>query len=67
MRSDDFMGQLEHPTIDRRRMYSGLWLILGGLVKKVVLADPMGVIVAPVFAAPHTYDGWSLCLAAACL
>ncbi len=66
MRSDDFIHQLDHPKIDRRRMYDGLWLILGGLVKKVVLADPMGVIVAPVFAAPHTYDGWSLFLAAAC-
>ena len=66
MRSEDFMAQLDHPVIDQRRMYDGLWLILGGLVKKVVLADPMGVIVAPVFGAPHTYDAWSLFLAAAC-
>ena len=66
MRSGDFMQQLDNPVIDRRRMYDGLWLILGGLIKKVVLADPMGVIVAPVFSAPHTYDGFSLFLAAAC-
>lgn len=66
MRSTDFMEQIDDPWIDRRRMYDGLWLILGGLVKKVLLADPMGLIVAPVFRAPEAYSAWSLLAAGAC-
>ncbi len=66
MRSTDFIDQIDSPSIDRRRMYDGLWLILGGLVKKVVFADPMGIILAPVFREPQTYNAWSLMLAGMC-
>ncbi|MBX7058956.1 MAG: MBOAT family protein [Leptospirales bacterium] len=66
MRSTDFMDQIDDPWIDRRRMFDGLWLALAGLTKKVLIADPMGQIVAPVFYEPQTYDGVSLLLAGVC-
>jgi alginate O-acetyltransferase complex protein AlgI len=64
MRSTDFLPQVSF--IDRERMFRGCWLIMGGLVKKVLLADPMGTILAPVFAAPELYTGWSIMLAGMC-
>lgn len=63
MRSTDFMGQIDDPKINKRRLYDGGWLIIGGLLKKVLLADPMGFIIAPVFREPQTYNAWSLLLA----
>lgn len=64
MRSTDFLPQVAF--IDKDRMYRGGWLIMGGLVKKVLLADPMGSILAPVYAAPELYTGWSIMLAGMC-
>lgn len=66
MRSSDFMDQIDSPWIDRRRMFDGLWLAMAGVAKKVLIADPMGLIVAPVFREPQTYDGVSLLLAGVC-
>ncbi|MCB1168726.1 MAG: hypothetical protein KDK25_00245, partial [Leptospiraceae bacterium] len=64
MRSTDFLPQVAF--IDKDRIYRGSWLILGGLIKKVLLADPMGSILAPVYAAPELYTGWSIMLAGMC-
>ncbi|MCE9596645.1 MAG: MBOAT family protein [Spirochaetia bacterium] len=66
MRATDLMPQIDRPFVDRSRMLSACWLILGGLVKKVLLADPMGGIVAPVFQEPQAFDAWSILLAGAC-
>lgn len=66
MRASDLMPQIDNPRVDRDRMIDASWLILGGLVKKVLLADPMGAIVAPVFHDPQAYTGWSILLAGAC-
>ena len=66
MRSTDFLPQMDKPAIDRERMYTGLWFILGGLVKKVLIADTLGVILAPVFFDPDVHQGWVLYLAAVC-
>ncbi len=63
MRASDFMEQIDSPYLDRRRMYDGLWLILGGAIKKVLMADPMGQIVAPIYRQPDLYEGWTLLLA----
>ncbi len=66
MRSSDFMEQLDRPAISLRRMYDGLWLIVGGLAKKVLLADPMGRVLEPVYREPQAYTGWSILLAGMC-
>ncbi len=61
MRSTDFLNQT--PYLNSRRLYDGGWLIIGGLIKKVLLADPMGNYVAPVFGNPAAYTSWSILLA----
>jgi len=66
MRASDLMPQIDRPHVDKNRMYDACWLIVGGLVKKVLLADPMGAIVAPVFREPQAYSGWSIMLGGAC-
>ena len=63
MRHSDFMHQISNPVISKDRMYRGGWLIISGLVKKTLLADPMGIIIAPVFREPQAYDGLSILLA----
>ena len=66
MRSTDFMEQLDNPVMTRERMYDGCWLIMSGLVKKVLMADPMGLVIAPVYGNPDVYSGASLMLAGMC-
>ena len=61
MRSTDFLPQ--SAFIDKERIYRGCWLFISGLIKKVLVADPMSSIVSPVFAAPELYTGWSIMLA----
>lgn len=63
MRSTDFMDQIDRPFINKRKMYDGLWLIMGGIIKKIVLADTVGNMIAPVFAAPDAYNWWSILVA----
>ena len=61
MRSTDFLPQ--SAFIDKERIYRGCWLFISGLIKKVLVADPMSSIVSAVFAAPELYTGWSIMLA----
>ncbi len=63
MRSSDFMEQMEKPWINRERMFTGIWYIMGGLVKKAIIADPMGSIIQPVFSNPGVHSWWSIFLA----
>ncbi len=57
------------PQIQQRRTITwlgcgrGLWLILVGLFRKVVVADNLAVVVDQVFAAPEVPTGW-ICLLA---
>jgi len=54
VRASQFLPQLDRwPGPDERRTSSGLYLVLKGLAKKVVIADLLGrLLVDPVFAAP---------------
>lgn len=61
MRSTDFLDQ--KPFLNSRRVYDGGWFIIGGLIKKVLLADPMGSLISPVFANPTAYSAASILLA----
>ncbi len=60
MRSDNFLPQIDNPQIDPDRMKKGLFLILGGLFKKVVIAENIAPIVAPIYMNPDKYDSYSL-------
>ncbi|MBE7412554.1 MAG: MBOAT family protein [Leptospiraceae bacterium] len=60
MRTEDFLPQLNSPKITKDSMKEGLFLILGGLFKKVVLADNISPIINPLFANPEKFDSLSL-------
>jgi D-alanyl-lipoteichoic acid acyltransferase DltB (MBOAT superfamily) len=63
MRYSDFFGQ--KPILLKEYVFKGCWLILSGLVKKVLIADPMGTLIAPVFRLPETYEFHQILLAGA--
>ncbi len=54
MRFTDFFNQ--KPALREEYIYRGLWLILSGLFKKILIADPMGNLISPVFLMPNTYS-----------
>ncbi|MCX8113256.1 MAG: MBOAT family protein [Bacteroidia bacterium] len=58
VRAGHFLLQLEAPRIDPEWMGSGLWLILQGLVKKVILADYLAQYNDLIFTNPNAYSGF---------
>lgn len=62
MRTDNFLPQLDNPSIDPDRMKKGLFLIIGGLFKKVVIAENIAMIIYPLYQNPSDYDSYSLWL-----
>ena len=63
MRAADFIPQIDNPQPSRDRMLNGCLLVLQGVVKKVLIADRIGVIMNPVWAQPGQYDATVLLLA----
>ena len=66
VRARQFLPQLDRrPLYDERTTGTGIYLILKGLVKKVVFADVIGTyLVNPVFADPAGHPGFWILLAA---
>lgn len=64
MRHSDFFHQIEHIRPDQRKVFEGLFLIGGGLLKKVVVADNLDNVLRPVFSNPGQFDGGTNFLAA---
>lgn len=60
MRTDNFLPQMNNPSIDPDRMKKGLFLIIGGLFKKVVIAENIAIIISPLYLSPSQYDPYSL-------
>ncbi|MCC6275204.1 MAG: MBOAT family protein, partial [Leptospiraceae bacterium] len=60
MRTEDFLPQLNSPKITKDSMKDGLFLLIGGLFKKVVLADNIAPIVHPLFSSPEKFASLSL-------
>jgi D-alanyl-lipoteichoic acid acyltransferase DltB (MBOAT superfamily) len=58
VRAREFLPQLElTPRFDDRRAATGVFLILTGLIKKVLLADTIGIeLVDPIFADPSRFN-----------
>ncbi len=62
MRSTDFLPQIDRPVVDPRKLLSGSLLLLQGVVKKVLIADRIGALTAPIWAEPSKYDAVFLIL-----
>jgi len=58
VRAGPFLPQLQAPRLDSFWIGSGFWLVLQGLVKKVVLADYLAQYNDLVFANPAGYSGF---------
>jgi len=64
VRAAYFLPQLARPSSEPIPVAAALLLILGGMVKKVIIANYLATgLVDPVFAAPETYGGPDLLLA----
>lgn len=61
LRSTDLLPQ--RPYLNAERMYAAGWRIVGGIVKKVLIADPMSDYIYPVYANPQGYTAWAILLA----
>lgn len=58
VRAEHFLPQLAAPRIDAEWIGSGFWLVLQGLVKKVIFADYIAQYNDLVFANPTGYSGF---------
>lgn len=56
LRATDFIPQIDHPKLEKRKIYIGSLLILLGIFKKVLVADPIGYYTLPVWQNPLNYD-----------
>ncbi|MFN3603644.1 MAG: MBOAT family O-acyltransferase [Leptonema sp. (in: bacteria)] len=60
MRYSDFFYQ--KPVLEEKNVYLGSWYFLQGLVKKVLIADPMGNLISVVFQYPETFINYQILL-----
>lgn len=63
MRTSDFLPKLSSPEITSDSMKRGLFLLIIGLFKKVVIADNVGSLIAPVYMDPDRYHFISIFIA----
>ncbi|WP_108960660.1 MBOAT family O-acyltransferase [Leptospira ellinghausenii] len=62
MRHDDFYDQIDHAKLTLDFVQRGIFHILSGLIKKVLIADQIAKLINPVYANPGEYDGVSIFL-----
>lgn len=60
LRTTDFFPNLSRTIPEKDQIYRGLYLLMSGLVKKVLIADPISVTISPIFANPSEFDAISL-------
>jgi len=63
MRTSDFLPRLDKPVITPDLMKSGLFLLIIGAFKKVVIADNVGALISPVYMEPEKYHFISIFIA----
>lgn len=56
MRHSDFFHQLHENRATEDQTVSGMYLLMQGIIKKVIIADNILPVIAPVFASPEQYD-----------
>ena len=62
LRYNDFLTQFTNLNINREKMMDGIFLILLGVFKKMILSDGLTSIIYPVFGEPSGYSGLALLL-----
>jgi len=66
MRLKDFLPNLESLSPNREKIHKACYLLMSGLLKKVLVADPMATTISPIFQNPSQYDSFSLFMAGIC-
>ncbi len=64
LRIRDFFPNLENLVPDKDKITRGCYLLISGFIKKILVADPVANVIAPVFSNPGQYDNVSLIAAA---
>lgn len=62
LRFDSFLRQFDELDIDTQKMFDGIYLLISGIFKKMVLSDGLTLIIYPVFGDPSQYSGGALLL-----
>ncbi len=62
MRTTDFFPHLSKIEPERKNIIDATYLMIGGIIKKVLIADPLGQTVNPVFNSPMEYSSWNIFL-----
>lgn len=60
MRKKDFFPNLDRDVPKQDDIYRACYLLMSGLIKKILMADPIATIVNPIFANPSEYTSLSL-------
>jgi alginate O-acetyltransferase complex protein AlgI len=64
IRHSDFFYQIKNPIIpDPIKITNGLYLILQGMLKKLIIADNIAPIIQPIFADPNSFNSSSAWIA----
>jgi D-alanyl-lipoteichoic acid acyltransferase DltB (MBOAT superfamily) len=66
MKRDEFFPNLERKNPEADHIYKACFLMMSGLIKKILIADPMAAIVNPMFSNPSEYNSLSLFFAGIC-
>lgn len=56
MRHHEFLGQIDHAKLTNRDIPAGLYLLMLGLTKKVLIADEIAAVINPIWMDPAKYD-----------
>ncbi len=63
MRHGDFLPQLDQAHLREQDTFQGIYLFILGVIKKMFIADPMALLIDPVWSNPGQYDALSLWVA----
>jgi len=62
LRHDDLIPQLGHEKLDSDKIVNGMLLVILGVLKKVLIADRLSILIAPIWSDPGKYDAVFLIL-----
>ena len=61
-RYKELRANIDSPVLTKEDMFEGVWKILTGITKKVVLSDAIASIIYPIFREPELYSSLSILL-----